>query len=214
MKKILLIFIASFICGSAFAQSRTEKGIDYGLKAGINLAKYHLSNEAAGTETKNITNFQLTGYLNAPLGSSFYLQPGLSLQGKGGKNSIATNEQKQNTMWMEIPVNLLLKLPAAPKAHIFVGGGPYLGFAISGKNKLTTNGQTAESDVNFGNAVSDNLKGSDFGFNLMAGIQMDSGLNLGIGHGIGVKNITPNNANAVVSDIYSRVLSFSVGFQF
>jgi hypothetical protein len=85
---------------------------------------------------------------------------------------------------------------------------------ISGKNKLTTNGQTAESDVNFGNAVSDNLKGSDFGFNLMAGIQMDSGLNLGIGHGIGVKNITPNNANAVVSDIYSRVLSFSVGFQF
>jgi hypothetical protein len=214
MKRILIIMFATVCGASAFGQSEQASKIGYGLKAGVNLTQYHLTKESTATETKNITNFQVTGYLEAPLGSRFLLQPGISIQGKGGKNTVATTAVKQNTLWLEVPVNLLVKLPASPTSHIYLGGGPYLGFGLSGRNEIVTPTQTSKGDVHFGNDVTDNLTTTDFGVNLLAGIQLNSGFNVGVGHGIGLKSITPSNANNIVSNIYSRVISFTVGYKF
>lgn len=215
MKNILCLLLLILLGSIAAAQSTTDHALRYGLKAGVNLSKYRLTDGGnSENETKNTTNFHLTGYLEAPLGSVFAIQSGLSLQGKGAESTIANNTQKQNVMWLEVPVNLLVKLPATPTSHLFIGAGPYAAFGIRGKSKITQNSTESEADVKFGNDVTDNLKGTDFGVNLLGGIQMNSGLNLGINYSFGLANITPEDADPIVANIYNRVVSFSVGFSF
>ena len=93
MKKLILSATAVLFTLGAFAQS----GVGYGLKAGVNLANYKYSPEL---DTKASPNFHLTGYLDAPISSNFYIQPGISLQGKGAKIE-AWVSIKLNTPWPE-----------------------------------------------------------------------------------------------------------------
>lgn len=209
MKKLLILAVATIIGGTAVAQQK------WGLKAGVNFPKYSFgANNADNPNTETTTNFHVTGYLDAPLSTNFSIQPGISLQGKGGKFVDGTNlEIEQNTMWIDVPVNLVGKLPVGNATHLFVGAGPYVGFAIAGQNKVTTNGSSSESDLNFGSDDSDDLKGLDFGVNVLGGVQLNSGLNLGAGYGIGLTDLRPTG-NGGEGKTTNRVLSFSVGFAF
>jgi hypothetical protein len=213
MKKLLIIAMASMIGSAAFAQSGTP--MRYGLKVGVNLPKYVFDNpNSANSETNTTTNFHVTGYLDAPLGSTFSLQPGLSLQGKGGEFfSSATTEVKQNTLWVEVPVNLVAHLPSAAGTHFFLGAGPYAAFAVAGQNKTTSGSTTTETELSFGNDSGDNLKGIDFGFNFLGGIQL-SGFNIGAGYGIGLTDLRPSGNGGNNGEQRNRVWSFSVGFGF
>jgi hypothetical protein len=77
MKKLLLSAAILFGSLGAFAQG----GLGYGLRAGVNIPKYSFEN---GSSESN-TGFFVTGYLDAPISPNFSIQPGLSLQNKGGK---------------------------------------------------------------------------------------------------------------------------------
>src|SRR5690606_33850872 len=131
MKKLLLSITALLFATGAFAQQ--EMG--FGLKAGVNFPKYHWSGN--GNETSSATNFHITAFLDAPIATDwFYVQPGISLQGKGAKFfDEGDTKIKQNTMWIEIPVNFVAKFPTADAGSFFLGAGPYVAFGISGKNK-------------------------------------------------------------------------------
>lgn len=209
MKKLLILAIATIIGGTAAAQQK------WGLKAGVNLPKYSFgANDADNPDTETTTNFHVTGYLDAPLSTHFSVQPGISLQGKGGKFVESSNfEVEQNTMWIEVPVNLVGKLPVGNMTHVFLGAGPYAGFAISGENKVTTDGNSSETDLDFGDSDTDDLKGMDFGINVLGGVQLNSGLNLGAGYGIGLTDLRPTGSGGE-GKTTNRVLSFSVGFSF
>ena len=173
-----------------------------------------ISTDGDNPDTETTTNFHVTGYMNAPLSTNFSIQPGISLQGKGGKFVDNANlEIEQNTMWIEVPVNLVGKLPVGSATHLFLGAGPYLGFAISGQNEVTTNGSSSERDLEFGTDDSDDLKGIDFGVNVLGGVQLNSGLNLGAGYGIGLTDLRPTESGGE-GKTTNRVLSFSVGFSF
>jgi hypothetical protein len=206
MKKLFIIAAAFLIGNTAFAQSGV---MHYGLKAGINLPKYVFENNTSpNTETKTTTNFHVTGYLDAPLaGSMFSVQPGVSLQGKGGVFfSNATTEVKQNTLWVEVPVNLV----AHVGSNFFLGAGPYAAFGVAGQNKTTNGNTTTTTDLNFGSSSGDNLKGTDFGVNFLGGFQF-TGFSLGAGYGLGLTDLRPtgNGGNGKQTN---RVWSFSVGF--
>src|SRR5690606_1459284 len=206
MKKLILSATAVLFGFGAFAQTQE---IGYGIKAGVNLPTYHFSENSDDTESA--TNFHVTAYMDAPLSPMFSIQPGISLQGKGAKlmdNGIG--ELKQNTMWIEIPVNAVAKFPAG-EGNFFLGAGPYAAFGISGKNDFEGNGVDIEEDFDFGSDGVPLLtqKGTDFGVNFQAGSQLSSGLTLGAGYGLGLSDIAPDNANFKQNN---RVLSFSVGF--
>jgi hypothetical protein len=209
MKKLLILAVAALIGGTAAAQQK------WGLKAGVNFPKYSFGeDDADNAETDKTTNFHVTGYLDAPLSTNFSIQPGISLQGKGGKYRInANSELEQNTMWIEVPVNLVGKIPVGGATHIFLGAGPYAGFAIAGQNKLEVGNTETETDMDFGNDAGDDLKGIDFGLNALGGIQMSSGLNIGAGYGFGLTDLRPSGSGGNGQQT-NRVLSFSVGFSF
>lgn len=203
MKKLFLSAIAVLFGFGAFAQE-----LGYGFKAGVNLPNYNFSN--SDIETESATNFHVTGYLDAPINHMFSIQPGVSLQGKGAKlmdNEFGTI--KQNTMWIEVPVNAVAKFPTMGGGNFFLGAGPYAAFGISGKNEYEGESFDAQQDFEFGKDGAQ--KGTDFGLNFLAGYRLGNGLTLGAGYGLGLADIAPDNSSDVKQN--NRVISFSVGYE-
>ncbi|WP_293903575.1 porin family protein [Sphingobacterium sp. UBA5670] len=204
MKKLLLSAAILFGSLGAFAQG----GLGYGLRAGVNIPKYSFEN---GSSESN-TGFFVTGYLDAPVSPYFSIQPGLSLQNKGGKWSEGEGnnalELKQSIMSLDIPVNLVAKLPTGGSGNFFIGAGPYVGFALSGKNKQNIGGVKTEQDVEFGSGDGDELKRTDFGVNFLAGYQLSNGFQINAGYGLGLTNLSP------VSNLSTKNRVWSVGIGF
>lgn len=205
MKKLILSASAVLFGLGAFAQAP----MGYGIKAGVNLPNYHYSSSGNTFDTKASTNFHITGYLDAPVSNSVWIQPGISLQGKGAKFDFGnTGTYTENTMWIEVPVNAVAKFYTGDAGNFYIGAGPYAAFGISGKRNYSSSFGQAETDFKFGQ--DENQKGFDAGVNFLAGYQLSSGLTLGAGYGLGLANIAPNGTGNVKQN--NRVLSFSVGF--
>lgn len=222
MKKIALLAAGFLMGGAAFAQSLPP--VKYGLKVGVNLPKLHVNNtNGDDVESESTTNFSVTGYADVPVANGLSVQPGVSLQGKGGKyvyNGGSLNgEVKDNSMYVEIPVNLVGKVPLGTTGtNFYLGAGPYAAFAISGERKISGNvgsfGTESTRDLEFGSDNGDDYKGTDFGVNFLAGFQLNSGFNIGAGYGLGLTDLRPSENNSDNGKTTNRVLSFSVGYSF
>lgn len=210
MKKLVLAIVGLGISVGAFAQGQP---LGFGIKAGVNFPKYNFSGTNSSYETNSATNFHVTAFLDAPIANNwFYIQPGVSLQGKGAElvnNNFGTITQ--NTMWIEVPVNLVAKVPTGEAGNFFVGAGPYVGFGISGKNKYDSNWGSTETEFEFGKDGT--LKGTDFGLNFIAGFQLNGGLMIHGGYGMGLTDIRGSN-NEYFSDnrLTNRVWTVGLGF--
>ncbi|MBC8053233.1 MAG: PorT family protein [Sphingobacteriaceae bacterium] len=222
MKRIFLLAAGFLIAGTvANAQTSTTTttmgGTKFGLKAGVNLSKYSFGRDDANNlESDQLTNFHITGYADLPLGGMFSVQPGLSLQGKGGSFSNTFGTTKENVMWLEIPVNLVGKIPlGASGTSFFIGAGPYAGVAIAGENETTLAGSSnnSTSKIKFGDEAGDQVKMLDFGLNGLAGVQLANGFNLGAGYGFGLTDLFPSG-NGGNGQKTNRVISFSLGYAF
>jgi hypothetical protein len=205
MKKLLLSAAILFGSLGAFAQG----GLGYGLRAGVNIPKYSLSNES----TQSNTGFFVTGYLDAPVSPYFSIQPGLSLQNKGGKwTPGSASEIKESVMSLDIPVNLVAKLPTGDSGNFFIGAGPYVGFGLSGKRKgeLGEGNVKIERDLNFGSNENDDLKRTDFGINFLAGYQLTNGFQINAGYGLGLTNLAPASGDMAKNRIWSVGIGFGL----
>ncbi|KGE13674.1 porin family protein [Sphingobacterium deserti] len=208
MKKILLSLGAALLL-AAGAQAQTS----WGLKAGVNLGKY--SN--LGDDQNNNTSFHVTGFADLPVAANFSIQPGVSLQGKGTRffddfNGVANTEYSRNVMSIEVPVNAVYWIPAG-SGNVFLGAGPYIGFNVSGKDKLrgdvgNVSGDT-EWDLDFSGDDRD-MNVIDAGANFMAGYKLANGFLINAGYNLGLSQLVPNASDRVSN----RVWSFGVGFQF
>ena len=89
------------------------------------------------------------------------IETGLLLTGRGAKAETYFNngndyvKAKFNPLYIELPVNLLIKFPMSDDAHLFVNAGPYAAVGVGGKSKfesklgpLTSN---SESNIKFNN---------------------------------------------------------------
>ena len=237
MKKIYTLLALALISGSVAAQTKKD-GVRFGIRAGVNLATVAYSGNSVTQQdkddTKTLTSFYFGGNVELPLSEAFFLQPGLSLSGKGFKGNttlsgtvqgfpyMATVTGTRNIMYLELPVNLVYKIK-----NISVGVGPYAGYALSGKDKFSgsatfinpfTNKPQSEpvnvdKKLNIGNAADDDLKPLDFGINFLANYQLQNGINFGLNYGLGLANSEiKNNTNDYKAS--NRVLSFLVGFSF
>lgn len=212
-KKLLTLGAAVLLAVGAQAQS------GFGIKAGVNLPSYNYGSSDDLSDTKSAVNFHITGYLDANVNQFFAIQPGISLQGKGAKLSEAkigntTYDISQNTMWLEVPVNFVAKVPVGG-GGLFFGAGPYAGFGLSAKNKLNKqNGDgdfstTTLNDLKFGK--DETLKSFDYGLNVLAGFKLGGGLLINANYGLGLADIAGSkNLNSTVKN---RVFSVGIGFE-
>lgn len=221
MRKTFLIIILLAALTPAFAQS-----VKLGISAGVNESK------ATVGETQSSINW--LGGLNAGVFAevefgNLSLRPGVFFSQKGYKSTTvlivntpggapgsfnASGRIRLN--YLEIPVNVLYNISISP-GKIFLGGGPYYGYALSGHSKGSTvadygNGPTynnTEYDVEFGKDGS--FKRSDFGLNAIAGIKLKNNLLFSVNYGFGLTNLIQSDPNEKVKN---RVAALSVGYEF
>lgn len=225
MKKAL--FISLFAAGAVTATAQTY------VQGGLNLANITKTTDGQ-TEDNNILPAFNAGILSRfGLSKIVDVESGLLFTGRGSKSetyftSSATDnyvKARFSPYYLEVPLNLVLKLPASKTLNAFVHAGPYAAIGIAGKSKTDSKiigfSSAATTNIKFSNddpftsqqddAAYDKLKRFDFGLNVGAGFQLDKIiLKLNLGVGLTKVNSTESNNNADDKNKY-RTLSLSAG---
>ncbi|MFD2969749.1 porin family protein [Sphingobacterium bambusae] len=199
-----LLSIATVLCCIAGAHAQTS----FGVKAGVNFAKLTVNSDRTTYTSDAATSFYVTGYADMPVVSNLRVQPGVSLQGKGGavpaSDSGFEEKVKDTYMYIEVPINLVYYVPTGEFGDVFFGAGPYAGYGIHAKS---SQGNLSESG-SFNDA---GLKPFDAGVNFLAGFKMSQGFLINAGYGLGLTNIAKEAPGTTVKN---RAFSVGVGFQF
>lgn len=197
MKRFLLAM--AVVCGFAtVANGQTS----YGIKAGVTFPKVVTSGEGLTITSDANTGFYLTGYADVGLSNGFTFQPGISLQNKGGKYQIGSENVKMNLMYIEVPLNFVYYIPAG-MGNLFFGAGPYVAYGVSAKvsyGNLSESGSFDEADI----------KAFDAGVNILGGYRLGNGLSLNAGYGWGLTNIDKDSG----ATTKNKLFSVGIGFQF
>lgn len=130
-------------------------------------------------------HFGFIADLQLGVNSKFYAQPAVMFYNKGRKffstydttvYDYISIDQKQFINYVDIPLNIVYKIPLGGKTKFFLGGGPYLSFFYNGYEKTETYLKTGkyQTDENKDLPVGDGpgkYKTLDVGVNGTAGIE-------------------------------------------
>jgi hypothetical protein len=193
--KTKFLFIITFLLGTTvFAQNmvRNSGSTTFGLRGGVNFQNIN-GKDAADNDLKNklLTGFH--GGVNAeiPVGTGFYIQPGVLYSMKGAKGQ---DDSKIKLNYIEVPVNFIYK-PILGTGNMLLGFGPYVGFGIGGKIEYPNGNKT---DLDFGsdyNGINPAtaFKSFDAGGNLLAGYEFNNKFSLQLNAQLGLVNINKDN---------------------
>jgi len=220
------LFLSSFL--SASAQTSGQ------LRAGVNLANVSVTDDGRVDDARMLTSFQVGFIGDVPLAGSFLsLQPGLVFSGKGAKTESGNpdgafySKATSNPFYIEVPVNLVAKLPLGGGSKFFVGGGAYGAIGIAGKTKIENRTpltvQKYEESIQFSNDDPSTLdyeegagfgimKRFDYGLNGTAGIEGRSVV-LGVNYGLGLAKLQSGAGSGEDDKNKHRVLSITLGFK-
>jgi hypothetical protein len=219
MTKSLTLF--STFCLLCSLNLSAQQKSRLGLKSGMNVAWQANSLESA--QLGPVISMHFTGFTEVQLANRLFLQPGMSVQGKGmstrGSNAVDGVDRKVNMLYLEIPINILYKFKTPSFGILALGGGPYAGLGLNGKE---TNG----SQNVFRNLDGSNGYGNtDYGLNFILGTELSPRFSLWLQQSIGLDNVAPE-AYTIPSgpadgpylvpegNIKNRVTSISIGYKF
>ncbi|GAA4327687.1 outer membrane beta-barrel protein [Flaviaesturariibacter amylovorans] len=204
------------------------------IRGGVNLANVSTTSDGRVDRGSSLTSFQVGLIGNWKLGTSLIaLQPGIVFTGKGAQvqyrepGQVGYFRQRLNPFYIEVPVNLVAKLPLGASSRFFVGAGPYAAVGIAGK--VTTEGSAlvgvnGKRSIQFSNDDPTTfnqeegtglgvLRRFDYGFNGTAGFEGSTTV-IGVNYGLGLAKLQ-SGANSSADDANKhRVLSFFIGFKF
>ncbi|MEO6833329.1 MAG: porin family protein [Chitinophagaceae bacterium] len=238
MKNNLTVAIALLLLssGSAFAQekigARYDKAMEnqhvkFGIKAGPSLANLTVDNAGTVNDKKAIPAYHVGVYIDVPLLPVFSIQGGLQLGMKGSKFTIGDESSttytkvSQRPLYLELPLNAVVKIPLVNKVKLFVGAGPYIAMGVGGKTtsegKFLGVAYSNESSITYSNknnstGYNGDLKRYDAGLNFLAGLEI-SKFTLNVNYGYGLSNIKSGSDNNNMK-YANRVASLSVGLLF
>jgi hypothetical protein len=230
--------LKTFICGAAFtllaATAFSQKGKEGSvyLKGGLNIANISTTSGGHIDHANDLASFHAGIMGDVPLGKVLALQPGLLFTGKGSKTQTGQPgdayywKATSNPCYIEIPLNLVVKVPLADKgSDFFVGAGPYAAIGIAGKNKSEGNagplGFNSSENIKFTDVDPSNQQESsglgimhrfDFGLNGTAGFELGNVL-LSVNYGYGLTKVNSVPKNNTDDKNKHRVLGVSVGFK-
>jgi hypothetical protein len=208
MKKFFTLSALVCLIQISFAQAR------FGLRGGLNIANQKITVNAFGDNISQsgdaIPSFHIGGMGDIQLSELFYLQPSLILTGKGmdlsGEDDFGNPiNAKVRPFYLELPVNLVIKTKL-PTTNLFIygGAGPSLGFGIFGNVEAENQTEEAFQEEGF--------KRLDFGINLTAGVETQTGWQFSFHFTPGIANIYgPEDEDLTWKN---KVVGFSVGYFF
>ncbi|WP_207422695.1 porin family protein [Desertivirga brevis] len=182
----------------------------FGLKAGVNFAKQKIRPERTIIPSSN-TSFNLQAFADIKILEDISIRPGLSITGKGNRlKHIEFVNATTNLIYLEIPLNAVIKLPIRRLGKFYTGGGLYTAYGLTGKIK----GEGFEVGV-YGNNNLFNEKGlynrPDLGLNFLGGFELKNGLLVNIEYELGMINTFRSDAVQPGFTAKNRALSISLG---
>jgi hypothetical protein len=203
MKKILLVTLVVLSANVVMAQTR------FGAKLGPNLANWTVKEDGnKDDEFKSRLGFHLGLVADFAISERFSIQPHLLYVNKGSAIEHEDHTDYAVMQSIDIPINFLYKA-ASSGGTFFVGGGPNLGFNLSGMLKSDEEG---DEKIEIGSEVGQ-LKGFDFGLNLLAGYELKSGLFFSANYTPGITNLA-NVPSGVDYSARSNYFGVSIGYFF
>lgn len=194
MKTPILVLAAVLTGTAATAQQMTYEagGTTFGIRAGVNFSTIN-GKTATGAEIDNSINTGFHGGLNAeiPLGTGFYLQPGVLYSQKGAEFKNSGGNSEVELSYIEVPVNFVYK-PVLGTGRMLLGFGPYAAFGLTGTVKSGGVEQDVEFTKNYDASVAKpQYKGIDAGANLLAGYEFANNVSFQINAQLGLAQLTP-----------------------
>ena len=213
MKKTLFILVVSLFLGSAsFAQ------VKVGLTAGVNAANFIFSEK--DLEPFNTNRYGLCGGLVIDLGvtKNFSIVPEILYIQKGAGVTIKEDSKNSEKMmtnldYVQVPLNLTLKINMGKSAKFLILAGPYAGYAISAKSVYETkiDGVKTKDTENLDlGKREDEINPLDIGANIGLGFEFGK-LFFKSQVNAGLKNIINNNNNFTITN---GGVALSLGFYF
>lgn len=225
MKKMTVMLIVTLMAIGAKAQ--------FYVQGGLNLA--NITNTNSGQTEKNhiLPTFNVGVMSRFGISTSFDLEAGVLFTGKGSKAETYFNsgadyvKTKFNPLYLEVPLNAVVKIPLNVKAksNVFFNAGPYIAVGVGGKSTIDSKigelQSSSSSKIRFSNdnpftsqqddAAYNKLKRFDFGVNIGGGVDLGK-LMLKANYGFGLAKINSTQSNNSANDKNKfRTLSISVG---
>lgn len=238
MKKQILVLLAVAACFQLSAQTDAASKANPGgvfIKGGLNFS--NISNSANGSvdDSKTLPSFNIGVIADIPLAPVLSFQTGLAFTGKGSKTNVYLDNNNHDDnyykvkfmpYYLQLPADLVIKLPLANEMRLYVGGGAYAAMGLFGKTKTEAKilGATTTStqDIKFNNddpttseqedAGFNKLRRFDYGLNALAGVEAGR-LRLGLGYDLGMAKINSKGDNDTNNKNKYRVWSVNVGIR-
>ena len=195
-KKWLLLILIVFVTSAANAQFR------FGIRGGYNIATVKFNKDVLRSD--NTDGFQVGPVFEFMFDGPVGIETGIFYARKGffTENNNFTND------YLEVPVNLKLKLDLPAVSHYFAAG-PYVGFRVDG-DKLR--------DIVNVNNVKGQLEAKSFaaGLNFTAGVELFSRIQVGLTYDWGLtdnyKTFDINNVKEYSGKAHTWLISATLMF--
>jgi Outer membrane protein beta-barrel domain len=224
--------IFSIILLSSFLNTLHAQNSSVFLKGGLNLANVSYNNNGNIDDANMLLSFHAGIQGDLPITSFLSLQPGFFVTGKGTKtqagNTTDANYSRATTnpIYLEVPLNLVLKSPVEKDVKFFAGAGPYVAMGIAGKRKadgkIFGTSFSSRDNIEFSNddpttsgeegAGFGIMKRFDYGLNGTAGFEGKQMI-FSVNYGLGLAKLQSGSDSNTDDKNKHRVISISVGFR-
>ncbi|MEO6229586.1 MAG: porin family protein [Ferruginibacter sp.] len=194
MKKIISTL---FLC-AAFQLILPAQHVSIGISAGAAISNYKTKDQDVSVSLTSRKGITAGIVANIVMSKFFSVQPALNFIQYGTSHETnyngITEKSKANVNCLELPLNFIANIPLT-KGGFFIGAGPSVTLAFSGKNKYSnsTSGNL-ESKLKFGNKSDDDMKMLNIGANILGGYRFENGIFLSFNYNIGFTNLIPQPA--------------------
>lgn len=199
MKKLITISAAAL----AMTASLQLSAQTFGVKGGLNFSNLVIkdNDDSYDDDNKLKPGIHIGGTAEFEINDMVSFEPGALISMKGTKNDDAS----RSLLYLEIPMNAKAAFDLGG-TKVFGLAGPYLGVAVSGKDKVDDESESIE----FGSGDGE-TKRLDFGLNIGAGAQITDEISAGLSYGLGLANLSNSSDNGY--KIQNRVIALSVGYK-
>ena len=198
MKKIVVFFIFAFMLVLA-TESHAQT---FGLKGGLNIANLTYSGDGTTSSVKSIIGIHVGPVADFKLQENLSFNTGLLFSIKGAKTE-GTDGITETLNYLVVPLNLAYKFPINEGAKFFLQAGPYVGYALSGKDKYSD----GSDNIKFGEKGG--MKRGDFGIGFGAGVEFGA-IVAGLNYELGLSNMLDD---ATYKE-KNKVIQISIAYMF
>lgn len=200
----LMLFLICNASSPVFGQ------FTFGVKAGFGFSSALTSgfdDQYTTIDAKIIPKLQIGGIVNYSKSENLTLQSGLLIIGKGAK--FVEDEDFTNSVYIYKFTPVYLQIPfhfIYNGKKLYLGGGPYLGYAIAGKIKYD---EGDSEEISFGNNDYDSWRSLELGIGIQGGTDIGP-VRVGMSYDLGITNTIPKNADYWTNSGSSRNSILSV----